>query len=101
LFLEGRKLDLEDVAENWPDDPDALAKAEACLRAEVQEYDSYLTGDVYGYVVAAGEDDEESCWGFYGYGYVCEDAREAAESIARDRAARPLQLLLLPMEVTA
>jgi len=54
--------------------------AEKCLIAEVSVYDSYISGDVYGFIVEErdfdderDEDDDEgwehkdSCWGFYGY----------------------------------
>jgi hypothetical protein len=54
-------------------------KAEKCLQAEVEFYDQYLTGDVYGFIIEEREveegadlDDDEgwdeidSCWGFYG-----------------------------------
>lgn len=47
-----------------------------CLRAEVEVYDRYLTGDVYGYVITRTtvckhckqkkEEVVDSCWGFYG-----------------------------------
>jgi hypothetical protein len=40
------------------------------LKGEVETYDQYLTGDVYGYRVFKVENGEEeeldSCWGFYG-----------------------------------
>lgn len=43
------------------------AKIEDYLRGEVETYDQYLVGDVFGFEV---EDDEgemtDSCWGFYG-----------------------------------
>lgn len=46
------------------------------LQGEVELYDQYLTGDVWGYVVY-GDDGEEldSCWGFYGYDYCEEEAK--------------------------
>lgn len=55
----------------------SVENAERNLRLEVETYDQYLTGDVYGCVVEAlnytaaeeGTDDWEtinSCWGFYG-----------------------------------
>ena len=56
--------------------PDAREKAREVLRGEVEVYDQYLTGDIYGYVVTkttackhCKEKKEEvinSCWGFYG-----------------------------------
>jgi hypothetical protein len=43
-------------------------------------------GEVYGYVVADGDDDMDSCWGFYGdIEYVISQAKESAEYIARER----------------
>lgn len=60
-------------------------QVEACLRAEVEEMNSYFQGEVYGYVV--NPDDEtfsESCWGFIGDDkYVREEANRAAESVAK------------------
>lgn len=45
----------------------AKERLEALLEGEVEDYDKYLTGEVYGYMV---EDEEgncvDSCWGFYG-----------------------------------
>ena len=60
---------------------------ETALRGEVSEYNSWLTGEVYGYVVetAAGEH-LDSCWGFVGdIKYCREEAEGAAKSIAETR----------------
>ena len=42
-------------------------QAEEILRAEIETYNDYLTGDVYGYIVydTTGEA-VDSCWGFFG-----------------------------------
>lgn len=54
-------------------------KVEACLKAEVEEYDQYLTGDVYGYDVLDSEGNiEDSCYGFYGIDSVTEEAKRVA-----------------------
>lgn len=51
------------------------------LLAEIETYDQYLRGDVYGYVVEDAEGtDHDSCWGFYGWGYALEEAKAALES---------------------
>lgn len=44
-----------------------LEQAERVLRGEVETYDTYLRGDVYGVIItdAAGRE-IENCWGFYG-----------------------------------
>jgi hypothetical protein len=55
----------------------------ACLRAEVAEYDQYLTGDVWGYRIADADGHElDSCWGFYGSDHCKEQATESAQAIA-------------------
>lgn len=42
-------------------------KAEETLRGEVQTYDNYLRGDVYGYQITDSNQEElESCYGYYG-----------------------------------
>ncbi len=55
-----------------------IEKATKCLESEVVEYNQYLTGDVWGYVV---EDEDghhlDSCWGFYGREYAEEQGNEA------------------------
>lgn len=54
--------------------------AAAQVEAEVEEYDRYLRGECFGYVI---EDDAgehlDSCWGFIGCDYVVEEAKRAAE----------------------
>jgi hypothetical protein len=44
---------------------------------EVKVYDQYLAGDVYGYKVTVG-DEENSCWGFYGLDECKKEARSVA-----------------------
>jgi hypothetical protein len=55
-------------------------QATQVLEQEVATYNQYLTGDIYGYVV---EDEDgrhlDSCWGFYEYDYVIEQAKKAAD----------------------
>lgn len=62
---EARKeLGLKDGAKNW------RKHIEAYLRAEVREYDCYLTGDVYGYVMEKNGEEIDSCWGFLGDNFL-------------------------------
>jgi hypothetical protein len=88
-----------DVAEcHGADTPENRAKVEDTLRREVETYDKYLTGEVYGFVVEHRQPaceccDHEpspeqihSCWGFSdegdamdeGMAYVPDDARGVA-----------------------
>jgi len=41
-------------------------RAEELLKAEVEEYDHYLTGQCYGFKLYEGDAEKESCWGFLG-----------------------------------
>lgn len=54
---------------NWKYITSTRAKEiQKMLENEVSVYNSYLNGDVYGYIVTCNQCDEEldSCWGFYG-----------------------------------
>lgn len=49
------------------------------LRSIVEEYDKYLTGDVWGYVIEDEDgEDVDSCWGFIGLKYCKQEAVSAA-----------------------
>ena len=70
-------------------------KAEALLRAEVETYDQYLTGDVYGYVVENTEGNNvDSCWSCFGLDYTKSEATNAGKweaSTGPKKIARPKQ----------
>jgi hypothetical protein len=69
------------------------------LVSEVEEYDRYLRGDVYGIIVKDADNEDfpegvatkllgdESCWGFIGFEYACEEGKRMAESCAEEIAA--------------
>ena len=82
----------EKAEENWPslkDDPDALRlKAEERLEAEVEVYDQYLTGEVYGYVIEDDDGEEvESCWGFYGEEDAQQEGEKALKRLEQEEVA--------------
>ena len=65
-------------------DGEILAKAKAALTGEVEEYSSYLSGDVYEYHVKDENEVIESCYGYIGgYDAAIADAKSAARSITR------------------
>ena len=84
------------LREDWGigDEKDkALSNAEGTLR----EWEAYLNGEVYGYIVEVFDEndkplDEESCWGYYGD----EDAISDAQATARYLAGKFWQKLGLP-----
>lgn len=52
----------------------------AVLMQEVETYDQFLTGEVYGYVIETPDDDNaDSCWGFFGLDYAIGEAKSAAK----------------------
>jgi hypothetical protein len=60
--------------------------AEGVLRCEVETYNQFLQGEVYGYTVEDSNGNHlDSCWGFYGLTYCEEQAREAAEYCVKEQ----------------
>ena len=74
-FVYCRASDAED---EWAGDPHFRANALRVLRGEVETFDQYLRGDVYGYTITDKDGDVvDSCWGFYGIECAEEEARSA------------------------
>lgn len=76
--------DQETIAKEWGNKPEARDKAIKYLKAEVETYDQYINGQVYGFVIedSKGEEIEDgSCWGFYGDydGYVLTEAKSIVD----------------------
>jgi hypothetical protein len=69
-----------------------LNKVTKLLQAEVEEYDHYLTGNVYGYEITKGERQAgeviDSCWGFFGHpeDYVIPKAKAVIDQIIGEAA---------------
>ena len=57
-----------------------LEKVEKQLKSEVETYDQFLTGDVYGYEITKDGEDIDSCWGFYGRDNCEEEAKSIVDS---------------------
>lgn len=59
------------------------------MKDEVEEYDQYLTGDVWGAVVEDENGDElDACWGMYGSDYAEEQMDEMAGHMVKALEAR-------------
>jgi hypothetical protein len=67
----------ETIESEWGKDKKAREQAKKYLEGEVEVYNCYLTGDVYGYVLEGPEGEIDSCWGFYGH----KDAEEEAKRV--------------------
>lgn len=57
------------------------------LRSEVETYDQYLTGDVWGYKIT-DEDGEEvdACWGYFGRDYCEKEGQAVLDFLNKARA---------------
>jgi len=55
------------------------ARALKIAQGEVQTYDQYLKGEVYGYKI--DDDNEDSCWGYYGQEECMDEAKSAVDSM--------------------
>jgi hypothetical protein len=51
-----------------------IREAKRILMGEVETYDQYLTGDVWGY-----DTEEDSCWGYYGQEDAISEAKQAID----------------------
>lgn len=68
---------IKKIIEEYGDDsPESREKALSCMKSEIETYNMYLTGAVYGYTITeeetcslghVHENEIDSCWGFYGY----------------------------------
>ncbi|HBF33402.1 TPA: hypothetical protein DDW35_02440 [Candidatus Sumerlaeota bacterium] len=61
--------------------PKMREKIHNIVKSEIEQYDQYLQGEVYGYVVEDENGEHlDSCWGFFGLDYAREQAQAAAEN---------------------
>jgi len=68
---------IKTIIHNYGDNsPESREKALACMIAEIETYDMFLTGSVYGFTITeeetcnlghTHETEIDSCWGFFGY----------------------------------
>ena len=58
----------DEIENNWGSFTDETRKrAIECLTSEVETYNAWANGNVYGFVITDKEGNEvDSCWGFYG-----------------------------------
>jgi hypothetical protein len=61
-----------------------IETATKVLLAEVETYNQFLSGDVWGYIVDQDGKDE-SCWGYYSFDECVEEAKNVAKRIAGER----------------
>lgn len=73
IYMEATTLDSEFGGDR--------TRAGGYLKSEVEEYDTYIRGEVYGYIVKKDGEELESCWGLYGHEYCLEEAKSTVDNI--------------------
>lgn len=61
-----------------------VEKAKSILQSEIETFDLYLTGQVFGYVVEKDGDFVDSCWGFYEQDYMVKEAESSIDCHIRE-----------------
>jgi hypothetical protein len=65
-----------------------LETAKRCLESEVETYDQFLSGDVWGYILEGPDGKElDSCWGFFGHKYAEKEAKDILEYYLKEAQA--------------
>ena len=80
------------IDHEWSGDQDS---AESYLQGEVETYDQYLRGDVYGYTITDDKGELlDSCWGYYGDpgDYLISELEITVEGILDARAQESMEL---------
>ena len=77
-------------------------QADKYLDGEVEVYDNYLTGEVYGFRIEDADGEEvESCWGYYGDDgkeYMIQECKQTIDRLVKKQEERNL-LLGIQMEL--
>ena len=67
--------------------PKRRKRIDEMLESEVEVYNQYLLGDVWGYTVESPDGEVlDSCWGFYGRGLCEHEAQLAASVLSEERS---------------
>lgn len=56
-------------------------KAVSYLKGEVNTYNQWVNGEVYGYVITKDGEEVDSCWGYYGYDHCEDEAKYSVDHI--------------------
>jgi hypothetical protein len=54
-------------------------RVEQVIAAEIETYNQFLAGDVYGYVISKDGEEIDSCWGFYGLEFCLSEAKASVD----------------------
>jgi hypothetical protein len=83
-FMDEERMKKNFMVEEVTDD--IRARTRKLIDGEVKQYDQYLTGDVWGYVIEDREGEQvDSCWGFYGADYCEEEGKSIFASLVEEQ----------------
>jgi len=81
--------------------PKILKQTIKVIQEEIETYDQYLRGDIYGYVIdGPDEENMNSCWGFYGYDYCIDEAKGVIDYMTK-KAQEEIEKNQLQLQLSA
>ena len=93
IFCDAEKI----VKEYGDDSGESRLKALECMKGEIETYNQWLSGDVYGYVIerentcdkcaTCKPETLDSLWGMYGLDYALQEAKSQARAILQEQGA--------------
>jgi hypothetical protein len=54
-------------------------RVEQVIAAEIETYNQFLAGDVFGYVISKDGEEIDGCWGYYGQDYCLSEAKSVVD----------------------
>lgn len=70
----------EECDSNWGEWKWTIAQAKEMLAHEINTYDQYLRGEIFGFFVEVKGEIVDSCWGFYSERHAWDEAQAASRS---------------------
>ena len=75
----------------------ALEKISKAIKRDVEIYDNYLTGEVYGYQISKDGEEVESCFGYYGNyddkSYIMQEAKSAIDFLTMKKEEKVNEMI--------
>lgn len=89
----------ETILKEWGEGEEAYEKARNCMKAEVEVYDNYLTGEVYCFRIEDPDGEEkDSCGGYYGKEDMIKECQNTIDYYIKKKEEKDL-LLGIQMEL--
>lgn len=58
-----------------------IKQVETWLKGEVETYDAFISGQVYGYILKDADGEEtDSCWGYFGQDYMVDEVKSLIDA---------------------